>query len=77
MENFYYKSFHIKISRCKLRSLNEYKSIENKKRKVFYSMTYSNHYPLFAEIDLMENYVNKFIPSRDIDLDIWCVETAH
>ena len=60
-----------------MRSLNEYKSIENKKRKMFYSMTYSNHYPLFAEIDLMENDVNEFIPSKDIDSDIWCVETAH
>lgn len=44
---------------------------------MFYSMTYSNHYPLFAEIDLMENDVNEFIPSKDIDSDIWCVETAH
>ncbi len=48
-----------------------------KKREVFYSMEYSDHYPLFTEIDLMENDVHKFIPSRDIDSDIWCVETAH
>lgn len=37
-----------------------------KKREVFSSMEYSDHYPLFAEIDLMENDVNKFIPSKDI-----------
>lgn len=48
-----------------------------KKRDVFYSMDYSDHYPLFAEIDLTENDVNKFIPSKDIVSDIWCVETAH
>lgn len=51
--------------------------VKIKKRDVFYSMDYSDHYPLFAEIDLTENDVNKFIPSKDIVSDIWCVETAH
>ena len=51
--------------------------VQIKKRDVFYSMDYSDHYPLFAEIDLTENDVNKFIPSKDIVSDIWCVETAH
>lgn len=51
--------------------------VKIKKRDVFYSMDYSDHYPLFAEIDLTENDVNKFIPSKDIVSDIWCVETAY
>ena len=51
--------------------------VKIKKRDVFYSMDYSDHYPLFAEIDLTENDVNKFIPSKDIVSDIWSVETAH
>lgn len=51
--------------------------VQIKKRDVFYSMDYSDHYPLFAEIDLTENDVNKFIPSKDIVSDIWSVETAH
>lgn len=51
--------------------------VKIKKRDVFYSMDYSDHYPLFAEIDLTENDVNKFIPSKDIASDIWRVETAH
>lgn len=51
--------------------------VQIKKRDVFYSMDYSDHYPLFAEIDLTENDVNKFIPSKDIVSDIWCVETAY
>lgn len=51
--------------------------VKIKKRDVFYSMDYSDHYPLFAEIDLTENDVNKFIPSKDIVSDIWRVETAH
>lgn len=51
--------------------------VQIKKRDVFYSMDYSDHYPLFAEIDLTENDVNKFIPSKDIASDIWSVETAH
>lgn len=51
--------------------------VKIKKRDVFYSMDCSDHYPLFAEIDLTENDVNKFIPSKDIASDIWRVETAH